>query len=331
MSRPSYTQSVVNDRPRTVYFYATHECNSNCSYCVFRYSNKNMARIHMPLSTVERVWDESEILRECGVVVQGGEITTHPQALDIMKFFCQIELPKITLLTNAVEPEDSLPLVQYCNQVTVSLDGPKHDLARGVKGNLDNIIWFFTKLNKSGLKRKKTLQMTIGPWNAPTQEMAIDNVKWFLDMCLEFGAQPRFNIASDDGLLGTAHYDQKIGILTRIFGDMIDLANMKKYSELKGSILGGSNYIMTAVLKMGGKKMACYSTSIYSTIGADGKVWMCQGLNEEEAVIGNVNEIPFDEIWANSGEKRIDYRLCQKCVLSCQLTGDIAFGREYSL
>lgn len=323
MKRPSYVGSVNHDRPRTVYFYATSHCNSNCSYCVFKTSNLEMPRMHMPLNTIKRVWLESDILRTCGIVVQGGEFTIHPEAEGIMHFF-HMFLPKVTLLTNAVEPELAKPLIPYATQVTISLDGPMHDVSRGVKNNLDNVISLLKYLKE--VDKSTTIQITLGPWNARNVAIAQTTVKWFLDTCVEMNAQPRFNIASDDGLLGIAHYEQKWEILKELYLDMMSWSGRIEYDKIAKSIRGGAQYILAAISKSTGTVWPCYSTSIYSTIGADGTIWMCQGLSEKEASIGKVGgDYTFDQIWATGAAKRQEYRVCQACSLSCQLNGDIAY------
>lgn len=325
--RPSYIGSVEQNRPRTIYFYATSHCNSNCSYCVFRTSNLDLPRVHMPLSKIKDAWFESSILRTCGIVVQGGEFTLHPEALGIMMFFSKL-LPKVTLLTNAVDPLASIPLVEYATQVTVSLDGPQHDRSRGVPGNLNNVFKFMDYLKT--MKIPSNLQITLGPWNARNVQQGTENVMWFLDKCMEYGTQPRFNIASDDGLLGIAKYEQKTEVLTEIFTGLISLSKRKEYEPISKAMRGGSQYIMAAITKMNGHIIPCYSTSIYSTIGADGSVWLCQGLDESEAVVGNIHDDEFDKIWYTSTSIREDYRMCQRCTLSCQLTGDLAYLNSMS-
>lgn len=282
-----------------------------------------MPRVHMPLQTIKRVWLESDILRTCGIVVQGGEFTIHPEAEGIMRFFHTF-LPKVTLLTNAVQPELALPLIPFATQVTISLDGPMHDVSRGVKGNLDGVLSVLEHLKE--VNKSTTLQITLGPWNARSITIARDTVKWFLDVCLEANAQPRFNIASDDGLLGIAHYEQKWEVLKELYLDMISWSGKLEYEKISKSIRGGAQYILAAISKSSGTVWPCYSTSIYSTIGADGTIWMCQGLSEKEASIGKVGgDYTFDQLWAAAATKRQEYRTCQACSLSCQLIGDIAY------
>jgi len=321
--RPSYQGSVQFDRPRTIYFYATSHCNSNCSYCVFRKSNGDLFRTNMSLNIIEQVWLESAILKTCGVVVQGGEFTIHPEATGIMRFFSLV-VPKVTLLTNAVDPELAKPLIQYATQVTISLDGPQHDKSRGVAGNLDGVYALLGYLKNVG--KSTTLQITLGPWNARNPKLANDNVAWFIDTCRQYDAQPRFNIASDDGLLGTANYEQKADALQSVTDLLYEFATYNTFERMKSSLISGARYINAAVGKSTSKAfIPCYSTSIYSTINANGDVWLCQGLEEKEAVVGNVLMDNFDTIWENSSGKRKDYGMCQRCSLSCQLTGDLAY------
>lgn len=279
--------------------------------------------MHMPLETIKRTWLESEYLKVCGVVVQGGEFTIHPEAYEIMEFF-GTHVPKLTLLTNAVDPHLTIPLLPFASQVTISVDGPLHDKTRGVKGNLVNIFVLLEQM-KDNYKGGKTLQITLGPWNARTVEQGTDNIMWFLDVCRDYGWQPRFNIASDDGLLGIAHYQQSQTVLNEIAKGMEMLAKQQEYAVLAKSMRGGVRYIQAALAKKDGAFIPCVSTSIYSTIGADGSVWLCQGLDEHEAVVGNVNDKPFDQIWKDAAPKRKEYRECQQCTLSCQLTGDLAY------
>jgi MoaA/NifB/PqqE/SkfB family radical SAM enzyme len=277
----------------------------------------------MPFEKVKEFWTQSKALSWCGVVVQGGEFTLHPDAYQIMEFLSE-NTHKVTLLTNAVEPELAIPLLQFADQLTISLDGPQHDRSRGVAGNLDSIHSLLSQI-KDPYKGSTTLQITLGPWNARTYVQAYENIRWFLDVCLEYGAQPRFNIASDDGLLGIASYDQKAEVLTTLYSELITMSNKLEYATMMKSLRSGAQYIMAAVNKKKGSAIPCYSTSIYSTINANGDVWVCQGLDEKDAVLGNLYEKPFDQIWVDSVSRRKELRTCQACTLSCQLTGDLAF------
>lgn len=322
MKRPSYVDSVGEDRPRTVYLYATSHCNSNCSYCVFRYSNKELPRVHLSLDTIIDTWENSELLENCGVVVQGGEFTLHPEALEIMKYLRSVS-PKLTLLTNAVDVELARPLIEYATQVTISLDGPSHDKARGVPGNLASVLRMLSLLDHKEIPT--TLQMTIGPWNAKDVAQGTENVLWFIDTCMLYNCQPRFNIASDDGLLGAAHYKQNQETLIEISNGIRLLATQRAYEKISKSLISGAKYIAAASNKKAGNFIPCFSTSIYTTIGEDGSVWLCQGLSKEEAVIGNIHENGFDEIWNSASSDRKEFRTCQACTLSCQLTGDLAY------
>lgn len=326
MSRPTFVQSVLEDRPRTVYLYATSHCNSDCSYCVFRKSNKKMVREWIPFEVIEKVWSESDLLKECGIVVQGGEYALHPEAKQILEFF-KYTGHKVTLLTNAVDPQLVFPLYGLADKITISLDSPKHDKIRGAKDNLENIVLMLGELSfVEGVET--SLQMTIGPWNASTAGEAIKNFSWFIDMCLKYKCQPRVNVASDDGLLGTAHYTQKIEALSAISNTMTAMSVNSTYKEIAASIKNNLQYILATTARIKGNAKECHSTSIYSTIMANGSVWVCQGLSEKEAIVGNINDQPFDTIWEKAASRRASLVKCKACNLSCQLNGDLSYLKQ---
>jgi MoaA/NifB/PqqE/SkfB family radical SAM enzyme len=305
---------IIKDMPKTIYFYATSFCNSDCPFCAFRKSNANMARAYMPYDDVVKFWEESpHVLNdrsdEIGVVLQGGEYTLHPDAAKIAKFF-ESKCRKVTLLTNAIDPDKITPIVRYVNQITISLDGPNHDKVRLAPGNLQNII----KVLEYGYKVPINLQMTLGPWN-----MKAEDVEFVINMSDKYNAGLRFNVAFDGGILGMGKYKP-------------DITNLKNIRNLIASNADDQDmnlvYLDNVIHAVEVERLPCMSTSIYSTILQNGDVLLCQGLPHENAFIGNVYHTYFDAIWEIAAKKRLKYRLCKECVLSCQLIGDIKFFYE---
>lgn len=293
--------------PKTVYFYTTSYCNSNCSFCTFRKSNDELPRIHMPYADITKFWANSEYLRKAGVVLQGGEFTEHPDAVAIAAYM-HGNTRKVTLLTNCINPFVVDKFDPFVHQITISLDGPNHDKLRGAPGNLDTILWY--------IKNRKAvapvnLQMTLGPWNAK-----LEQVQWFVRTAEDYNCGVRFNVAEDVGILGNGNY----------------VTNRESLSEIANYLGGqlGSDNMSVRYLRLvaSGLRPKCKSLEMYSTIMPNGDVMLCQGLPENVAKNGNLHETPFDKIWAQNKDKRQEYESCKRCWLSCQVFGDMKSSSE---
>lgn len=308
-----YSDNVTLDLPRTIYLYATDFCNSGCSYCIFRMQNTKLPRVELPLFSIQKIWGQSNILMgkrlltPPKVVLQGGEFTLHTHYLDIVNFFGSIGVERV-LLTNVIVPERALELASLVEAVTVSYDGPKHDISRGSPGNRKSILDFL----ELAPVEKVSIQMTLGPWNCREEDIIE-----FLDIARKYNVKPRFNVASDNGLLGHGHYSE------------LDLSKITNCIIQHGSdiVPAESLHYLLAIERKSYPKM-CFSTSMYSTILADGRVLLCQGLDTNSAEIGNLYQDSFDSIWDKSTSIRRKYLTCRKCLLSCQLMGDLNFLRE---
>lgn len=299
--------SVQQDRPKTVYLYATSKCNSRCSYCVFRSQNQKLHRQDLSVELIDVVFGKSEMLKGAGVVVQGGEFTMHPEAILIMNVLKK-QGHKLTLLTNMVEPRLVEPLLGYCDKVTISYDGPNHDHSRGIPGNRASILDFIAKKRPFEVD----LQMTLGPWN-----LDVAAVSEFITTCVKAGVGCRFNVAFPSGLLGNAKYSHDIKRLEEI-AEMVEEIAKERLS---------AQYLRTVAASLDNPlwRPECVSTSMYPTIMADGSVLICQGLSPRLAKVGDIRNEPFDKIWAESAQLRRALRRCTECLLSCQLFGDLKF------
>jgi len=196
--------------------------------------------------------------------------------------------------------------------MTISFDGLRHDNVRLAPGNTQSILTF---LEHKPSYTEVSLQMTLGPWN-----MSIDDVEYVINVSEKFHTTIRFNVAADSGLLGKGSYNTN---LTKI-KELLPLIEYRLGSNHKSV-----KYLYEVINALNGNRLPCTSTNIYSTIMANGDVWMCQGLSEAEAKLGNIYETNYDDIWHSSQQARDDYYTCNKCILSCQLMGDIKLRGEY--
>jgi len=315
----SYLEHYAANLPRTIYLYVTDHCNSNCVYCVFRMSNAKLKRSEMSLSFIQDVWRQSFILKggirldipAPKIVVQGGEFTIHPEAVEIVRFFHDEGLTAI-LLTNSVDLDLVRPVAEWVDDITISYDGPAHDVSRGVKGNKTSIHAMLAELTGSG--KHLTLQMTLGPWN-----LNLEAIEHTLDLAARTGCQLRFNVASSQGLLGQGSYVIKEA-------QLIDVAHFLEGAN--SSCLSIENVRYVTKVAENSLPHHCFSTSFYSTIMANGDVLLCQGLDYTEAITGNLHQSGFDAIWIMAQSKRAQYSHCRACTLSCQLMGDFNLIEE---
>jgi MoaA/NifB/PqqE/SkfB family radical SAM enzyme len=313
----TYSYNVENDVPRTCYLYVTSNCNSNCSYCVFRKGNKELNRVDLTAGFIFEEITKSKVLKNCKFVLQGGEFTEHPEFLKIASFFNRHKI-KTTLLTNCIEPDKVLLLEPLVNAITISYDGTPHDLVRGAPNNTQTIKHFLS-VRKNLVP--VTLQMTLGPWNL--KGVAIQN---FLMMCSLYKTECRFNVAQSDGLLKNGSYmisDHELSVIKN---------HISHFGRaFKVNTEAGLEYIQEVINSKKSRRLPCRSLSMYTTITAEGNVLLCQGLEYASAVIGNIYVDRFDNIWNRSAHIRKSYRTCTACYLSCQLIGDMNYKKEQEL
>jgi len=272
-----------------------------------------MKREHLPLDLLKKVVKESNLLKRTSWVIQGGEIGEHPQAAQIAEFL-HLNGHFVTLLTNAIHIPSSIRMLPFVDAITISFDGRRHDIVRGAPGNTESIFEYIKQVREKAINPVDlTLQMTLGPWNTN-----LDEVIYVKELADEHHVGLRINVASDTGVLGNGNYTQNIE----------KLAKIEVYFESEGENFT-ARYLREYVKHLKGERLPCVSTSIYSTILQDGRVLLCQGLDTEEATIGNLHDNRFDDIWNWAMDTRKELRTCNKCGLSCQLMGDIKFDETF--
>jgi MoaA/NifB/PqqE/SkfB family radical SAM enzyme len=281
---------------------------------LFRKSNSELNRINLLLKFIQSKVLESQLLRNCKFVLQGGEFTEHPEHLQIARFFKEYGI-QTALLTNCIDPEKVLMVEPEVGSITISYDGIVHDMVRGAPNNTEKIKYF---LNNRKKVVPVTLQLTLGPWN-----MRYAAIHSFLMMCSLYNVNARINVAQSDGFLRNGSYlstPQQLTIISH---------HVKNFgSALKVDVTESLDYLNQVIEARYGNRLPCRSLSMYTTITAEGEVLLCQGLDYVQSKVGSLHDDNFDTIWHSMQKLRSAYKKCAACCLSCQLIGDLKYAKE---
>jgi len=111
--------------------YPHSRCNCRCLMCdIWR----DRGREEISAAEVERWLAEWRDLGVRRVVLSGGEALLHGHLWDLCALLCDAGIGITILSTGLLLARDAAALAQYCDDVVVSLDGPReiHDLIRNV-------------------------------------------------------------------------------------------------------------------------------------------------------------------------------------------------------
>ncbi|MBP8994732.1 MAG: radical SAM protein [Bacteroidales bacterium] len=166
----------VDENSKKVVFELITYCNLNCSYCIYRISNKlcssNFVLEENAYNLIDKI-SKKEIYK---LVLTGGEPTLHPDFIDISKYAIS-KIPKVSLCTNGVilnEDLENKVINLNFSSYTISIDShinKIHDKLRGKKGALQKTLGFIKKLKSKN--KNISLHIALNPQNVDTIEDTI--------------------------------------------------------------------------------------------------------------------------------------------------------------
>jgi AdoMet-dependent heme synthase len=270
----------------------TNQCNMFCDHC-YREAG---AKANEELSTEEgkALLDE---IKKAGfkiMIFSGEEPFMRPDIIELVTYATQIGLRPVfgtngTLITPEMAKELKAAGVMGVGISLDSLDIAKHDEFRKLNGAWDGAVQGMKNLKAAGVPFQ--IHTTVLDWN-------MHEVEAITDFAVNLGAVAHhffFLVTTgrakniEEESLRAEQYEE---ILTRI---------MKKQQNVDIELKPTCAPQFMRIAKEMGMDLrfgrGCLAGTHYCIIGPRGKVQPCAYMDME---VGNVREIPFSEIWANS-------------------------------
>lgn len=277
---------------KLIQLYVTNVCNSHCKTCSIW---KNKQREELRVGDIEAI---VSLFPDADYVIGGGEAILHS---DIEKILSSLQSSKTnyTLLSNCICNQRLYDLVRKYKvpAVTVSFDGLLHDEIRGVKGNLDNILYFKDWCEFNNIHMK--ISYTYSKYN---EGMFKEDMK-FIKEKLGF-SEIYFCIAQDMDLLKTVEADENF--VASDFEQILecDLITDKDKAHIRGMITG--------------IRRCCTSQNNVHTIYSNGDIVRCQSFKSRE-VLGNLYHMSTFEIMKTlESVENVSCPYDAECNLLCQ-------------
>ncbi|MDE6696931.1 MAG: radical SAM protein [Muribaculaceae bacterium] len=270
--------------------YATNRCQSRCLHCSI------WKKPHDSLSKEEIVEMMSSrcIGPHTTVGLEGGEFALHPEAEQIMDWFCKNH-PNYTLLSNCLAPQKVIDLTREYRpkHLYVSLDGNRETYRhmRGVDG-YDKVIRVIEELKD---EIPISLMFCLSPFNS------------FKDMEFVIALAKRYGIDIRIGIYGTMDYFDTTA-------EMISASDQDFVSQIPQSVhQTQENFDFIALYdqwRKGNLRLRCNSISSSLVVHPDGNVPVCQNL---DLSLGNIRENSLDEIFNSRQSVSTQCRLSKEC------------------
>lgn len=279
---------------KLIQLYIDNVCNSHCKTCSIW---KNRKSEFLPVSVIERV---VRAFPEADYVIGGGEAILHPGIEEILEMLRRDEI-KYTLLSNCINLERLEFLVKKYNvpAVTVSFDGTRHDIIRGVQGNSYSILLFEKWCHENGVRFK--ISYTYSKYNEATFEIDMVTIK-------DLYGQDKiyFCLAQDMRLLNTQECEEDSPIADS-FDKILNHKDMLEDKDIR-FIKGMIN----------GVRSCCDSQTSVHTIYSNGDIVRCQSYLSH-VTLGNIKDMTSLDIkQALEDVKKINCPYDAECNLLCQ-------------
>ncbi len=139
--------------PLGAFIEITDSCNLKCIHCYGGYDNRHTE--YMSLENFKRIADQLNSLNVISLELSGGEITFHPNLIDIVKYAISLNFSKIGLLTNGLLLKDEVLDLICANKERFNIQIDLHGLTdeylewfMGAKHLLEPIMRIIKKVAK---------------------------------------------------------------------------------------------------------------------------------------------------------------------------------------
>ena len=277
-----------NDPLQDIWLNVTNKCNLRCLHC--HQSSGLPLKDEMTTEEMCRVICEAEELGAETIYFSGGEPLTRKDILKIIECASQ-HMKGVILITNGTLITDEIAKkLKDCNvAVQVSLDGASeetHDFIRG-KGSHKKALCGLKKLIKAGVLSRMAMTLTKINMNEMdemiklTKKLGLKNVHFPI-------VQSKGRAKENQSLIGIKN--ENIIAITK------KMQEISKNEDIELSVAKA----LRKEVENGIKKDTCGAGSSTVSIAADGNVYPCAGLHEEEFCAGTIREQSLTDIWKNS-------------------------------
>lgn len=280
----------------TAYIHVTNKCNLHCLGCYSDNSARNKEK-DLSSNDIVRILDELKNGGVGNLVISGGEPLFRKDIVDLVKYAkenCGIKT--ITLITNGTigGKEVYAGLAPYLDTIAVSLDTYSSECPAFLRdeGIFDKIVSHIKQMQKSGLK--VSILPTLHHKNA---ERMLD----YIGLSEQLGTEISFSIF-------TTRQEKMYEEYT------LSAMDLKYISE------HFANYNIDDVPinnTLEGKKHCGTGCNIIS-VGADGSVYPCHMLMEEQFKMGNLIDTGLEEILQDNKHQKRCWESDVKDIMGCR-------------
>ena len=286
----------------TFYLYLTNGCNLCCRHCwinpVYEKGIPSPGK-YIDFEQLKNAVKQARPLGLSNAKLTGGEPLLHPQFIDIVDFFHELNMP-LTMETNGtlIDKKTAVHLKDNTSlwHISVSLDSPRaeyHDWFRGVEGAFDKTVQGIKYLVAAGYKP----QIIMCPHKGNQHE--IDKL---VELAVELGAgSVKFNPVNRIGR-GQSLQEKGDGFNFKETLELVHYINndlQKKTSIPLFSLLPPALFSIGELLHLGMHTGTCRVMNILGILGS-GEIALCGiGQTIPELCFGNLEKDDLRDIWIN--------------------------------
>ncbi len=342
----------------TLMIYATDLCDSACKHCLI-WAKRPVK--YLPKEKIyELVTNNKCVTKNTRIGLEGGEFLLHPDALEIMEWFC-INHPKFDLFSNCLKPDSLLEAVKKFppERLYISLDGTKETYKhmRG-KDGYDSVLRVIEEMHTI---LPVAVMFTLSPYND------LDDLAHVAELCKKYKVDLRVGVYNNISFFDTLDKAHETGIgeekndTSLKFGDLRNLSGtMQATKEMKQTEVvdiaipkhdttkasyGGIASKIPAIVKefkenydylvlydewrTKNLKLKCHSILDSLVVLPNGDVPICQNLDLK---LGNVFNESLDTVFNKEATQDLHKEYvsnCNQCWLSFHRKYDVALYRTF--
>lgn len=284
-----YVPPDKNNAPfHSLWISVTNHCNLRCIHC--HLSSGSPLENELTTEEICRLIQEAAELGVRRLVITGGEPLFRKDILRILEYGSQ-NIEDMTLLTNGIliTEEMAQKLKEVKMVIQVSLDGARqetHDFIRG-EGSYKKTISGLMNLVKVGVQ--PCISMTLLKKNVNEIPEMANLAKKLEIKSLHFPVLQIKGRAKENEALIALGNEELVSTMMKIF-------ELSKSGDLQIGVEKNFRKKIERMQRADFCEAGCSSVSV----AADGKVYPCNGLHENDFYAGTIRKQPLEDIWKES-------------------------------
>lgn len=333
----------------TLMIYGTDLCDSACKHCLI-WTKRPVN--YLPFEKIKEIMKNKCITKKTTIGLEGGEFLLHPDAMNILAWFCKNH-PNFDLLSNALNPEKLIEAAKKFppKRLFISVDGDKetYSYMRG-KDGYDGIIKVLETLKGS---IPISLMFTLTPYNDFSDLEHVAKVAQKYNTDLRIGV---YNDISFFDTIDNAHnidFGTLKNVGTKSIKELQTLLEKKKKTDdltnrESSNTISSLSHIKSQIPDIVKKfpenydflvlydewrrrnlKLNCYSILDSLVVLPNGDVPICQNLDK---MMGNVFNNSLDQIFNGSASIKLQKQYsknCNGCWINFHRKYDIILYRNF--